>query len=90
MDFEWDETKRLKVLAERGVDFIDLVVLFDGRPSITNESNAYTEKRNVIIAELNGKLFALIWTMRGEKIRIITARRARRGEERAYRQLFYG
>ena len=90
MDFEWDETKRLKVLAQRGVDFIDLVVLFDGRPSLIYVSDGYAEVRNVTIAELTGKLFAVIWTMRGEKIRIITARRARHEEERQYRQLFYG
>lgn len=90
MDFEWDEAKRLKVLAERGVDFIDLVVVFDGRPSVTYESIGYAEPRNVIVAELTGKLFAVVWTKRDEKIRIITARRARYEEERQYRQLFYG
>ncbi len=90
MDFEWDEAKRLKVLAERGVDFIDLVVLFDGRPSVSYTSEGYAEPRSVIVAELTGKLFAVVWTMRGETIRFITARRARHEEERQYRQLYYG
>jgi uncharacterized DUF497 family protein len=90
MDFEWDETKRLKVLAARGVDFVAMVSLFDGRPTLTSASDGYDELRNVTIAERHGKLFAVVWTMRGEKIRIITARRARHEEERHYRQLFYG
>jgi uncharacterized DUF497 family protein len=33
--FEWDETKRLKTLAERGLDFRDARLLFDGRPCLT-------------------------------------------------------
>lgn len=90
MDFEWDETKRLKVLAERGVDFVAMVALFDGRPVLTAASDGYDEPRNITIAERHGKLFAVVWTMRGEKIRIITARSARHEEERQYRQLFYG
>jgi uncharacterized DUF497 family protein len=30
--FEWDEAKRVAVLADRGLDFRDADQLFDGRP----------------------------------------------------------
>lgn len=29
MEFEWDETKREKTLAERGIDFWDAVLIWD-------------------------------------------------------------
>jgi uncharacterized DUF497 family protein len=29
--FEWDEAKRQWTLAERGLDFIDAAMMFDGR-----------------------------------------------------------
>ena len=31
MEFEWDEEKRLRVLAERGIDLRAMTALFDGR-----------------------------------------------------------
>ncbi|MCO4053611.1 MAG: BrnT family toxin [Bosea sp.] len=39
-----------------------------------------------MIGELEGRIFAVIFTMRGDTIRIITPRRARNNEERAYRE----
>ena len=34
MDFEWDETKRLRILEERGLDFWDARYLFDGSTTL--------------------------------------------------------
>jgi uncharacterized DUF497 family protein len=90
MRFEWDEAKRQLVIAKRGIDFLDMTVLLDGRLAYTYSSDRKDEERIVTVAELNGKLFALIWTERKNQIRIITARRAQDGEERAYRQLHNG
>ena len=90
MDFEWDEAKRLKVLAERGVDFIAMTALFDGRPTYTYPSIRGGEERTVTVCERNGKMFAVIWMDRSNAVRIITARRARHGEEREYRKILHG
>jgi uncharacterized DUF497 family protein len=32
--FEWDESKRLRILHERGLDFRDAGQIFDGRPVV--------------------------------------------------------
>jgi len=90
MRFEWDEAKRQTVLAKRGIDMVAMASLLDGRPAYNYLSYRDLEKRMVTVAERNGKLFALVWMEREDKIRIITARRARNGEERAYRQLHDG
>jgi uncharacterized DUF497 family protein len=46
------------------------------------------EERFASTAELTGKFYTVIWTWRGENRRIISFRRARNGEERAYRKVF--
>jgi uncharacterized protein len=87
--FEWDEGKRQKNLDGRGLDFVDAVSVFDGRPAITARSNYPFEERPVSTAILNdGKFYTLVWTWRGEARRIISFRRARNGEEKAYRQIY--
>ena len=86
--FEWDEAKRLKTIAERDIDFLDAVAVFDNRPVLHILTQHKTEKRFLSTALIKGKLFTVIWTWRGEKRRIISFRRARDGEERAYRKLY--
>jgi uncharacterized DUF497 family protein len=88
MEFAWWEAKRLAVLRERGIDFIDAQALFDGRPLYTVPSPRGTEERRLNIGEFEGRLVAVVWTWRGGIIRIITARRARNGEKARYRALY--
>ena len=87
MDFEWSEAKRIAVLETRGLDFIDAEALFDGRAIYTVASPRFAEERWLSVGELNGRLVAVVWTQRGEAIRIIT-RRARDEEKERYRALF--
>ena len=89
MDFSWDESKRKWVLAERGIDFLLVAdTLFDGRPLLTVPTRRDEEERFLSIGAIEAKFFAVIWTWREGTIRIITARRARDGEEKRYRTLF--
>jgi hypothetical protein len=78
MEFEWSETKRLKVLSARDLDFVDARNIFDGRPMISRSSPRQGEDRWVNVAELNGLIVAVVWCWRGEKIRIITLRKSER------------
>lgn len=87
MGFEWDEEKRRRVLADRKIDFLRVRQLFDGRPTVTYPTPRDAEERWTTVGWIEGHGFAVVWTLRGENVRIITARRARDGEERDYRQL---
>jgi uncharacterized DUF497 family protein len=87
MKFEWSETKRLAVLKSRGLDFIDGQELFNDQPLYTVHSPRGGEDRWISVGELNGRLIAIVWTLRDGTTRIITMRRARRAEERRYRAL---
>jgi uncharacterized protein len=86
--FEWDEAKRLRVLRERGLDFEDAWRFFDGRPVRHAQSHRNDEDRFASTVEIDGKFYTLVWTWREDNQRFISLRRARRGEERAYRQVF--
>jgi uncharacterized DUF497 family protein len=87
--FEWDEAKRQATIKARGLDFIDAELLFDGRPVFTLTSDRRPEIRFLSVGILDdGKFHTVVWTSRGEAKRIISFRRARVDEERAYRQIF--
>jgi len=88
MDFEWDETKRLRTLHERGLDFRDARRLFDGRPLYSYPSLRFGEDRVVSIGLLEHRLIAVVWTERDGARRIISMRRARDAEERKFRALY--
>lgn len=82
--FQWDEAKCLANIDKHGIDFDDAKQVFYGR-TVTWDSSRGKERRWVAIGELESNLIAVIFTIRDNEIRIISARRARKHEERAYR-----
>jgi len=88
MDFEWDEEKRRGNLEKHGIDFLDACQVFDGRPRIDADSPREGEQRFQTTAQLGSRFVTVVWMERAGVVRVISARRARDGEERAHRQLF--
>ena len=86
--FEWDEAKRRSNLGKHGIDFRDAARAMPLRPMLVYSSPRGNEERYVGVLEIGGKVIAVVYTRRGEAVRIISARRARKGEERDYRSLF--
>ena len=87
MEFEWDEAKSQKNLEKHGVEFKDVLWVFDGRPFAVRPARNLGEERFATTAESAGVYFTIIWTHRGMKTRLISARRARDEEKREYRDL---
>jgi uncharacterized DUF497 family protein len=88
MDYEWDENKREVNIAKHSLDFRDGIAMFDGRPVYNYRSVRGEEGRIVTVGLLVGRFVAVVWTERGSAIRLISMRRARDEEKRAYRALF--
>ena len=88
MVFEWDEAKRQINRDKHTLDLIDVQYLFDGRPVVTYPSSRRDEVRCVTIGLIGPKFYAVVWTERSGATRLISFRRARDGEERAYRARF--
>ena len=85
--FEWDEAKRLKNIEKHGIDFLDAaVVLLD--PTLDVPSDRTGEARRKATGLWGVHLITVVYTLRDDKIRIISARRAWTNEQRAYRQLY--
>jgi uncharacterized protein len=87
MEFEWDENKHQSNSREHGVDFVDAVQMFDGRPILTYHSPRNNEDRWGTVGLINGNFFLVVWTKRNGRTRIISAYRADDWEIREYRQL---
>lgn len=87
MIFEWDERKREATRMERALDFADAPLFFDGRPVIVLPSPRHDEERWKTIAKIEGAFYVLVWTWRGDVVRVISMRRAHDDEENAYHAL---
>jgi uncharacterized protein len=88
MEFEWDERKRAQIVKDRALDFVSAQRFFDGRQAIHQPSPRDDEERRKTTAEIEGAFFTVIWTWRGEVIRVITMRRAHEQEIRKYRETY--
>jgi uncharacterized protein len=86
--FEWDDAKRTWTLGERGLDFVDAILVFDGRPVVHIPAKFEDETRFLSVAEIEGKFYTVVWTWRGGVRRIISFRRSRSREEEQYHTLF--
>jgi uncharacterized DUF497 family protein len=87
-EFEWWEPKRLFVLRDRGLDFRDAEALLGQSLLFTYASPRGAEERWVSVGFLEGERVAVIWTRRGENIRIISMRRTRREGGRRFGSLY--
>jgi uncharacterized protein len=83
--FEWDEGKRRSNIIKHGIDFSDATEAFYDPAAYSFRSpHPATERRYATVGLMRGALIAVIFTIRGEAVRIISARAARRSERRMY------
>lgn len=81
--YEWDETKRRINLATHGVDFADARLL-DWDYALFESQMVSGEVRFLSYAPIDRRVYAIVFTMRGTIIRIISFRKANKREVRNY------
>lgn len=89
MEFEWNPNKAALNLEKHGVSFQEAATVFNDPLSVTfpDPDHSVGENRYVIIGISRfGQLLVVAHTDRGEKVRIISARRATRLERRFYEE----
>ncbi len=85
MDYEWDEVKAQANRSNHGIDFADAATVFEDNLALTALDDAPDEERFVTLAmDAMGRLLVVVFTWRGDRIRIISARKATRSERRDY------
>ncbi|CEF40194.1 protein of unknown function DUF497 [Acetobacter senegalensis] len=79
--FEWDDAKSDACFEERGFSFADVLMIFAGpvieRP---DDRKDYGEPRIRAAGLIEGVPFMVVYTLRGDSLRIISARKMHRKE----------
>jgi uncharacterized DUF497 family protein len=85
VEYEWDEAKRRTNRLKHGVDFAHVAALdWDSATIRIDARRPYGEIRFRAQALIEGELFLLVFTTRGDRIRVISLRAASRKEKQAY------
>jgi len=88
VDYEWDARKARLNLAKHGIDFADAVGAFVDEFALTAEDVGTTAEKRFVTLGMDhlGRLVVVIYTWRGTRLRIISARKATRRERRQYEE----
>jgi len=82
--FEYDDKKSEINKRKHGLDFIEAQELWKDPDIIQIKANSDTESRYLVIGNIENIIWSAVITYRGEKIRIISVRRARNSEVTIY------
>ena len=84
--FEWDPEKAKINRKRHGISFLDATGVFDDPEALgMDEQVVEGEERDVILGLDNiGRSLVVVYTQRGDKIRIISARKATKKESKEY------
>lgn len=86
MEFEFSPEKSAANLKKHGLSLDEAKRLWEAA-AVEVKARTVGEERFMIIGRLGDKLYSCIYTMRGETIRLISARRSHRKEERLYNEI---
>ena len=84
----WDERKRQANVVKHGLDFADVIAVLDGPCLVGPATTVGGEERRIAVGFLDDVAVAVIFTMRGSVLRVISMRRARRDERNHHRDAF--
>lgn len=87
MIYQWDRNKAVANVQKHGVDFADAVAVFSDDFAITLTDERFDEERFITIGvDAFDRVLVVVYTMRGNEIRLISARRATKRERQQYEE----
>ena len=88
MNYQWDYGKALQNLEKHGVDFSDAVfVLEDPLALAMHDPDSQSEERVLALGtDPHGRILVVAYSWRGDAVRVISARKATRREQRRYEE----
>lgn len=87
MTYQWDQNKAATNFGKHGIDFADAVSVFADDLAITTADERFDEDRFITIGlDALSRVLVVVYTWRGRKIRLISARLATRQERRQYEE----
>ena len=84
MGFEFNPEKSDANEQKHGIDFVKAQMLWEDPDRLQVQARTQGEPRWMLISQLDGKVWSVIFTIRDEKIRIISVRRSRAKEVEQY------
>lgn len=84
MDFEFDPAKSAANLQKHGIDFVGAQALWSDPDRLEIPARSLNESRTQVIGRIGEEVWSAFTTTRGDRIRIISVRRARDEEKAAY------
>lgn len=84
MEFEFDPAKSAMNKEKHGIDFVQAQDLWYDDYGVDIDVDHLLEPRRIRVGLIDGKLWAGVYTLRKDVIRIISVRRARIQERRRY------
>ncbi|MCX6146001.1 MAG: BrnT family toxin [Candidatus Kapabacteria bacterium] len=83
--FDWDSDKNLSNISKHSIDFNDIPKVFENEMLIKKDLRQdYGEDRLIGLGILLDLVIVVVWTLRNNKIRIISARQANKNEREIY------
>lgn len=87
MKYQWDKNKAASNFRKHGIEFADAVSVFSDDLAITISDERFDEDRFVTIGmDVFGRILVVVFTWRGEDIRLISARLTERHERKQYEE----
>lgn len=89
MQFEWNRDKAVNNLSKHGISFEEAKTVFNDPLFVDfyDPDHSEDEERYLIVGESNlGRLLIVSYTERKDLIRIISARKVTRNEQKAYEE----
>jgi uncharacterized protein len=88
MDIVWDPAKARSNYARHGVRFSEVEQVFYDPLALTTEDTSGSRERRFVTLGSDGlgRVLVVVYTYRGETVRVISARRASPGEVKSYEE----
>jgi uncharacterized DUF497 family protein len=86
-DFEWDVAKAERNLAKHGIPFEEAAQAFTDPQSVDFSDALYPDRLVTLAMSPQERILCVVTTERGDRTRIISARRASTHERRIYENL---
>jgi uncharacterized protein len=86
MQLEWDPSKARVNARKHGIEFSDAVAALEDELALTMRDPISDEEERWVTLGLDGfaRVLVVVYTLRGERVRLISARKASARERRLY------
>lgn len=85
MKFEYDDQKSINNKTNHGISLEEAKTIWQS-PFVEIKAKTVDETRYMAIGKINSLFYSCIYTIRTDAIRLISARRSRKSEEKIYHE----